>query len=226
MFSNAQWGLVVTFRVWPDVLSLGRSGQFWVSPVLPLPSRNLFPFQKYHCRPRISQSKLESGTVGCKDPGGQLILPLHLKREKKKKPLIMVKQFAHSHEKVSQKNQARKWVCRLLSHAACCHLSKKPFLCISRQETEMSGASQYVLSIPSSFNLKHFARGDILPSTWGPHPPFLESSSPTATAWKMTALVRGQPGETSNSASLIPASRRARGPVSQHQRPLPIYEPK
>ena len=85
VFKCCAVGLVVTFRVWPDVLSLGRSGQFWVSPVLPLPSRNLFPFQKYHCRPRISQSKLESGTVGCKDPGGQLILPLHLKREKRKK---------------------------------------------------------------------------------------------------------------------------------------------
>ena len=125
----------------------------------------------------------------------------------------MVKWLAHSHEKIWQKTQARKWVCWLLPCAVCCHLSKKPFLYLSRQETKISGASQYVLSIPSSFNLQHFARGNILPSTWGPHPPLLEPSSPTATAWEMTTPVRGQPGKTSNSASLIPAGRGAQGPV-------------
>lgn len=71
-----QWGLIVTFRVGPDVLSLYKSGY---PQLLPLLSGKQFPFQIAILEPAPVQWESESGTVVWKDPGGQRVLHFILK---------------------------------------------------------------------------------------------------------------------------------------------------
>ena len=160
---QVQWGLVVIFRVWPDVLSLYKSRH---PPPLPLLSGKLFPFQNCLFRASVNQRvALQPGKTLEVSQSHCFIL-----REGNSPRRLSDLHIAI--EKFYRRTKSENRTIDSLSGALYCCL---PFPCISRRGTRNSGAGLYALPVPSSLNLQHFSRENSMCSVWGPKPSLLRA---------------------------------------------------